>query len=126
MSLVSKLTERVRAYAHGLGFDAVGIARADVSLDRDMERYEAFVARDMHGEMAFLGRNVPARARLDGDAILEGARSVVCVARRYQRPAQQESGDPDTAACIARYARGRDYHGFLRNRVRRIATFHWI
>jgi epoxyqueuosine reductase len=123
MSLAGKHAERVRAYAHGLGFDAVGIARADVSLDRDMERYESFVAQEMHGEMAFLGRNTPARARLDGDAILEGAQSVVCVARRYQRPAQEERADPDTAACIARYARGRDYHGFLRNRVRRIATF---
>jgi epoxyqueuosine reductase len=119
----TRLAERVRTYARSLGFDAVGIARADVSLDRDMERYEAFVAHEMHGEMAFLARNVAVRARLDGDAILEGAKSVVCVARRYQRPAQQESADADTAARIARYARGRDYHGFLRNRVRRIATF---
>src|SRR6185437_6959193 len=31
--------------------------------------------------------------------------------------------DADTARTIARYARGRDYHGFLRHRVRRVATF---
>jgi epoxyqueuosine reductase len=118
-----RLAERVRTYARSLGFDAVGIARADVSLDRDMERYEAFVDREMHGEMGFLARNVAARARLDGDAILEGARSVICVARRYQAPAQQVGAETGTADLIARYARGRDYHGFLRNRVRRIATF---
>ena len=50
------LTERVRAHARSLGFDAVGIARADVSLDRDMQHYEAFVAKEMRGEMSYLTR----------------------------------------------------------------------
>ncbi len=118
-----RLAERVRGRARELGFDAVGITRADVSLDRDMERYEAFVRDEMFGEMAFLARNGPARARLDGDAILPGARSVVCLARRYQRPLEEERQDSETAQAVARYARGRDYHGFLRNRVRRLATF---
>jgi len=88
-----------------------------------MQRYEAFVEKEMHGEMGYLARNRAARARLDGEAVLEGARSVVCVARRYQRPPEEERGDSDVARGIAQYARGRDYHGFLRNRVRRIATF---
>ena len=87
-----------------------------------MERYEEFIARRMHGEMSYLAANGPARARLDGDAILAGARSVICVARRYQRP-PEEDADAGTAAHIARYARGRDYHGFLRHRVRRLAKF---
>ena len=115
--------EKVRAKARELGFDAVGIARADESLDRDVERYEAFVAAGMHGEMAWLAHYARARERLDGDAILRGARSVVCLARRYQRPPGQEREDPETARAIARYARGRDYHGFLRQRVRRLASF---
>src|SRR6185312_7671730 len=41
------LTARVRGHARELGFDAVGIARADVSLDRDIERYNAFVDAGM-------------------------------------------------------------------------------
>jgi epoxyqueuosine reductase len=132
------LGARVRAHARALGFDAVAIARADVSLDRDIERYEAFVAAGMHGEMHWLaseshGRGDAAggerdgprrtRARVDGDAILAGAKSVVCLARRYQRPPHDEARDADTARTIARYARGRDYHGFLRHRVRRLAAF---
>ena len=117
------LGERVRAEARALGFDAVGIARADVSLDRDIERYEAFVAAGMHGEMAWLADHRRARERLDGDEILRGARSVVCLARRYQRPPGQECDEPETVRAIARYARGRDYHGFLRQRVRRLASF---
>jgi epoxyqueuosine reductase len=114
---------RVRAHARALGFDAVAIARADVSLDRDIERYDAFVAAGMHGEMHWLAGHPGARARVDGEAILAGAKSVVCLARRYQRPPRDEADDPETARAIARYARGRDYHGFLRHRVRRLAAF---
>lgn len=117
------LTARVHAEARKLGFDAVAIARADVSLDRDIERYEAFVEAGMHGEMSWLARNVSVRGRLDTDGILRGARSVICVSRRYQRPPSEEGRDADTARGIARYARGRDYHVFLRRRIRRLATF---
>jgi epoxyqueuosine reductase len=117
------LGAKVRARARELGFDAVGIARADVSLDRDIERYDAFVEAEMHGEMTWLARHREARVRVDGEGILEGARSVVCLARRYQRPPWQERGDPPPAQALARYARGRDYHGFLRQRVRRLAAF---
>ena len=45
------VTARVKTEAHRLGFDVVGIARADVSLDRDIERYESFIAEKRHGEM---------------------------------------------------------------------------
>jgi epoxyqueuosine reductase len=119
----SDLARRVRAAARELGFDAVGVARADVSLDRDVERYGAFIAAGMHGEMGWLARNGSVRARLDGEGILRGAKSVVCVARRYQRPPGQDGEQWETARLIARYARGRDYHGFLRQRLRRLATF---
>jgi epoxyqueuosine reductase len=109
--------------ARALGFDAIGIARADVPLDVDFERYGAFVEGQMHGEMAWLAANAEARRRLDGDEILAGAKSVVCLARRYQRTDADERGDPDTARTIARYARGRDYHGFLKKRIRKLAAF---
>jgi epoxyqueuosine reductase len=75
-------TRRVRALAQALGFHAVGIARADVALDEDIRRYDAFVAGGMHGEMSWLAKHREGRMRLDGDAILPGARSVVCLARR--------------------------------------------
>jgi epoxyqueuosine reductase len=117
--------ERVRAEARALGFDAVAIARLQEGegIERDFVRYEAFVAAGMHGEMGWLARYREVRARLDGEGILPGARSVVCVARRYQRPAGEEAKDGPTAKAVARYARGRDYHGFMRRRLRRLATF---
>jgi epoxyqueuosine reductase len=122
-SRATALGVRVRAKARELGFDAVAVARADVSLDRDVERYEAFVNSGMHGEMGWLAKHRDARSRLDGEAILPGAKSVICLARRYRRPPSEEQDDAETAQAIARYARGRDYHGFLRQRVRRLAAF---
>lgn len=109
------------AEARRLGFDAVGVARADVPLDADFARYEAFVADGMHGEMGWLAELPEARRRLDGEHVLPGAKSVVCVARRYSRPSHDEAGDPDLARGIARYARGRDYHNGMRKKLRKLA-----
>ncbi|HEX3769391.1 MAG TPA: tRNA epoxyqueuosine(34) reductase QueG [Polyangiaceae bacterium] len=116
----TRTTEKVRAYARELGFDAVGIARADVSLDRDIEHYDAFVSAGMQGTMGWLARHRDVRARLDGEGVLPGAKSVVCLARRY---AAGDGAGAGATSTIARYARGRDYHGFLRQRVRRVAAF---
>lgn len=115
-------SDQVRAEARRLGFDAVGIARASADLGLDFQRYRSFVRGGMHGEMEWLAKNEEARRRIDGDEILFGARSVVCVARRYGG-ARDASGDGGIAPAIARYARGRDYHGFLRRRIRRLASF---
>lgn len=126
-------SDQVRNTARRLGFDAIGIARASVTLDRDFPRYEAFIREGMHGEMGWLAQHGGVRARLDGEGILAGAKSVVCVARRYQRPSQErphpqfppaeETCRPNVVDTIARYARGRDYHRFLRRRLRRLAAF---
>jgi epoxyqueuosine reductase len=119
------LSERIKQRARALGFDAVGIARAgpDVRLDEDVGRWEAFTAAGMHGEMPWLAEHRGARLRLDGCEVLEGARSVVCLARRYKGPEGEEPVDGGIASTVARYARGRDYHVFLRRRVRRLAAF---
>ncbi len=107
--------------ARELGFDAVGIARADEPLDLEFERYRAFVEGGRHGAMAYLARDPEARRRLDGDAVRPGANSVLCVARRSARTAAEEATAPPVAKLLARYARGQDYHNFLRKKLRSLA-----
>jgi epoxyqueuosine reductase len=143
-------SDQVRRVARELGFDAVGIARADIKLDRDFAAYAAFVRDGMHGEMKWLRRDdiLGVREGLDGEGILPGAKSVVCLARRYGPASAGGAGAPpnnetgpavaaggararasganpsrSTTDAIAMYARGRDYHGFLRRRLRRLAAF---
>ena len=115
--------ERIVAEARRLGFDAVAIARADLPLDADFARYEAFVEQGMHGGMDWLARAREARRRLDGDEILRGAKSVICLARKYGRSAGEEDEEPEVARSIARYARGRDYHNGVRKKLRTLAKY---
>jgi len=116
------LAERVKARARELGLDAVGIASAGV-LAEDYARYERFIERGFHGEMHWLAKHAEARRATDVDAILEGARSVVCVASSYKRSERDEARDPPLTQGIARYARGRDYHNGLRKKLRKLAAF---
>ena len=114
--------ERIVAEAKRLGFECVGFARADLPLDADFERYEAFVEAGKQGEMAWLAANREARRRVDGEHVLPGARTVICLARRYARATEDDEADPETARSIARYARGRDYHNAMRKKLRKLAA----
>jgi epoxyqueuosine reductase len=114
---------RVREEALALGFDVLGVAAADEPLGVEHARYEEFIAAGMHGDMGYLARYVEERRRLDTGAILEGARSIVCVGQSYARRAEDEASDPPLARGVARYARGRDYHNHLRRRLKRLADF---
>lgn len=114
---------QIRQRALELGFDVVGIARADEPLGIEHDRYKAFIDAGMHGSMDYLAEHVEARKRLDTPFILEGARSVVCLGKVYARSPQDEKNDPPFAQMIARYARGQDYHGFVRKKIRKLAAF---
>jgi epoxyqueuosine reductase len=113
---------RIRARAAELSFDAVGFADATLPLNEDYARFRDFLDRGMHGDMAYLAEHGDARRALDTEAILAGARTVVCLARRYDR-GEVEAEDPPLAQLVARYARGRDYHTFLKKRLRQLAAF---
>jgi epoxyqueuosine reductase len=138
-----RVDDLVRERARALGFDKVGVASAKESLEPEYSRYEAFIARGMHGTMDYLATPLEARKRADTAAILEGAASVICVAEGYggkgeaasKRPHEPDARDADpspsehraekegVAGYLARYARGSDYHNHLRRRLRRLAAF---
>ena len=114
---------RIRQRASELGFGLVGFASAADPPAEHYQRYREFIGAAMHGEMTYLERHAEARERVDTAAILAGARTVVCVASPYARPLAEERTDPPLAQTIARYARGRDYHGHLTKRLRKLADF---
>ncbi len=111
----------VKTRARELGFAVCGVARADAPLDVEHARYRDALERGLHGPLGYLADNVEVRRRLDTSDILEGARSVVVVGARYDRP--DDADDPPLAQKIARYARGHDYHNYLRKKLRRLAAY---
>jgi epoxyqueuosine reductase len=118
---MTDLDRAVLDRARALGFDRVGVASAEGELEPEFSRYEAFIDAEKHGKMAYLADARAARQRLDTDAILEGAKSIICVAERYA--GTEEGGGGEVPSRIARYARGSDYHNHLRRRLRRLAAF---
>ncbi|MBN1942147.1 MAG: tRNA epoxyqueuosine(34) reductase QueG [Phycisphaerae bacterium] len=109
MEFDDALTSRVKELALECGFARVGVAPAG-PVER-AEAFRAWLASGFHADMTYLARNV--EARFNPAKLLDGARSVICLAVSYS-PGRDE---PDTDAFIARYARGRDYHRVLKKRA---------
>ena len=96
------------------GFASAGIAQAEKS--RHASSFEQWLVQGKHGEMEWMNRNVD--IRLDPRNLLEGAKSVICVADRYG-----EIDEPELAkghGRIARYARGKDYHKVMKKRLHNV------
>ncbi len=95
----------LEALAVTAGFDLVGCARAEpippsVLLD--------WLAAGYHADLDWMAEHFA--ARLDVTTLFPGARTVLALACNYWHT--------DAPSPIARYARGRDYHATLRDRLR--------
>jgi len=117
---LQQLAAQIRTWGAELGFQQIGIA--GISLDAAEARLDEWVARGLHGELAYMTRHGHKRTR-PGD-LLPG--TVRVIAARMDclpaaaTPASTVLGDRQRAY-IARYALGRDYHKLLRLRLKRLA-----
>src|SRR5262249_11809902 len=80
----AELTRRVKTLARTVGFDLVGIARAEPS--RQLAAFRAWVAAGCAGEQGYLARPEAAERRADPRPSLPTARSVVVVGLNYAQP----------------------------------------
>jgi epoxyqueuosine reductase len=112
-------SELLKSWALEAGFDRAGIARLS-----PLEHGEALMRwldRGDQAGMEYLGRRL--EARLDPSQIFPEARSVLCVALQYH-PLDREDGERqpeppgDLWRRVARYARGKDYHEVIGDRLR--------
>lgn len=101
--------DSIRAIAHDCGFDLVRFGPADPG--EHGAHFLSWLAEGRHGEMRYLEDN---RDRiLDPAAWRPGVRSAIALAVDYGGPAGELPG----GGRVARYATGRDYHRWLRERV---------
>src|SRR5687767_11241467 len=108
----------LKSWAMEEGFDRAGVASLE-----PVEHGEAFVRwleRGDQASMEYLERRV--EARLEPASALAGARSALCVALQYFPLKGDEEPDGDLWPRVARYARGRDYHELMGERLDRLAA----
>jgi len=110
------LTSLIKQWGRELGFQAVGIADADLSAAEP--RLLEWLDRGWHGEMEYMARHGALRAR-PGE-IKPGTLRVISCRMDYLNDAAQGLAPPSEFAVIARYARGRDYHKVLRDRLQKL------
>ncbi|MBN1556344.1 MAG: tRNA epoxyqueuosine(34) reductase QueG [Phycisphaerae bacterium] len=103
------LTSRVKESALECGFARVGVA--PVGAVEHADAFRAWLAAGYHADMTYLEENV--EKRLNPAQLIEGAKSVICLAVSYA----PDGDEPSTDAFIARYARGGDYHKVLKKRA---------
>lgn len=113
------LTQEIKEKAIELGFQKIGIVRAE-SLQREGERLREWLADDFHGEMAWLAREPEKRS--DPHLIFPEAKSMIVVAMNYFTP-HDHVDSPDTGK-ISRYAWGDDYHDVLKEKLYELLA--WI
>ncbi|WP_109481208.1 tRNA epoxyqueuosine(34) reductase QueG [Paraburkholderia sp. C35] len=136
------LASRIREWARELGFGAVGIS--DIDLSHAEAGLAAWLDAGCHGEMDYMAKHGMKRAR--PAELVAGTRRVISVRMAYlpsHLSASSGSGKDDesvdgevqhdwrleerlrledpAAAVVSIYARGRDYHKVMRNRLQQLA-----
>ena len=107
-----ELTASIKARANELGFDLCRITNA--APPPHHASYQSWIDAGFAGEMGYLERQQEKRGELD--AVLPGAKSVICVALNYSPTDGRVEIDPNAPA-IARYARFDDYHETIWRRL---------
>jgi len=112
------LARSIKQWGMELGFQAVGIADADLSAAEP--RLLEWLARGWHGEMEYMARHGALRAR--PAELKPGTLRVISCRMDYADclEGEEEKLSEGNHAYIAKYARGRDYHKMLRGRLQKL------
>ncbi len=118
-----ELAELLKSWALEAGFDRAGVAGLEPSEHGDA--LVRWLARGDQAGMGWFERRI--EARLEPATAVPGARSALCVALQYSpldddpldNPLDTEPDTPgnDLWPRVARYARGRDYHDVMMERL---------
>ena len=112
---------KIRERALSLGFDAVGFALPSDIGQAGRELME-FIALGRHGDMKWMAEKLSLRA--NPKTLWSEVRSVVMVATNYGPAVDPLENISDTSTgTISVYARNRDYHKILKNRLKQLGNW---
>ncbi|MBY0450023.1 MAG: tRNA epoxyqueuosine(34) reductase QueG [Cyanobacteria bacterium] len=109
------LSAFIKEKALSLGFSRVGILSGEVmteTLEEASHGFESWLDQGHHGDMAWMEGHLSLRK--DPNTVLEGVQSIVCVLLNYFPGRHQETDSYK----VAKYARGKDYHLLIREKLR--------
>ena len=112
-----QLAAFIHEKAQALGFQKVGIIPAGPFAQGEGERLSQWLEAGYQAEMQWMVTHLD--KRLDPASLMEGTRSIVCVAMNYYTPDEPALSAP-VALKIAKYARGTDYHDVLKRRLKEL------
>ena len=107
----------IKTEAQRLGFDYVGISKADF-LEEEAPRLENWLNNNMHGQMSYMQNYFD--KRLDPRLLVPGAKSVISLLLNYYPSEEQK--DP-SAPKISKYAYGKDYHLVIKEKLNQLLEF---
>lgn len=103
--------DQIKEKALELGFDDVGVTRAEVPL-KDITAYQDWLANGQNADLTYMENQV----RCYPDQILPGAKTAIIFVSYY---AQEKIEFDEGKGIVASYARGRDYHHVHRKRLKK-------
>lgn len=115
-------SDRLKSKAIELGFNIVGITRAEPS--PSLEAYFAWIEAEMHGKMGYMARPDRQVRRQDLNVILPNAQSMILVGLDYRTlPVPDDILHDPARGRIASYAWGADYHDIMTPRLEQFAEW---
>ena len=113
---IEKRTFLIKQKALELGFDSIGIAKADF-LEEEAPSFEDWLKKGYHGNMKYMENHFD--KRLDPRLLVPGAKTVISLSYNYYSDKQQV----ENTYKLAKYAYGKDYHFVLKDKMRELSRF---
>ena len=119
------MVSQIQAFARELGFSQIGVASVDLSSAE--AGLQAWLQQGFHGDMAYMANHGLKRAR--PAELVPGTLSVITARMDYLPRTTPDSWQTlelarlnrPTEGIVSVYARGRDYHKVLRNRLQQLS-----
>lgn len=110
MSKHNFYTELIKSKAMAMGFEAVGISKAQF-LEKEAKELEIWLKQNKHGKLVYMENNFD--LRVDPTLLVPGAKSVISLLYNYfpsETPKHEEFK-------VSKYAYGQDYHEVIKQKL---------